>query len=240
MSYTYEDKRRWLTLQCRYYNGEAFVPSVIEKMGKGLFWDYERSWVEFNLNDSDMIKSLEKEAHHYNLTIAPTDKTPLTLKALLWDRHLHWADFVYSMDDELKSFERNMYTDYIKRETNKERRHRRRLKELVKKCIYYKGNEMCVFSQGSVEFFLWQCEKEWANCIADSYSNRERYFKKLMETPCMNTKPLSYWKKRAHSHGIPATLLACIIINYAKDYYGFKHEMELYFDMFIKDYEHMH
>lgn len=47
MAFTKEDKRRWLILQCRYYNGEEKEPKHFMHED-AMYWYYEKCWVEFN------------------------------------------------------------------------------------------------------------------------------------------------------------------------------------------------
>lgn len=238
MEYTKEERRHWLILQCRYYNGEEEAPEEFSSE-QGSFWYYEQCWVSFNLEDPFYMKHLQEEIKAYDLTTAIWDRTPLTMKAVLVNRYLHWSGCYIPVEDELKNFDLNYYPKYVERETNRERRHKKRLTELMKKCRLYDGMYITKYLSDGQKAFAWRCEKEWANNLADSYSNRQMYFKEFMKVPYLNVRPWDYWKNLAHKYNIPATLLACIGIHYKDFSEKCKSEMHKDFESFIIDYSNM-
>ena len=238
MKFTKEDKRHWLILQCRYYNGEENPPKPQVGDNTALIWDYEMRWVMWSLEGSHDIKGFEDEARLFNLKVAEGDVTPLTLKTLLFNRYMHWAGGYMSIEDDIKAFESGFYAKYLSRKTNRERRADVRKKELLKDCKVYNGEHDNPY-MGSKKESVWEWEKEWVEALADSYSNRERFFKELMSTPCLGSNPLSYWKMRAHNQCMPASLLACFGKNFGKNWGGFKHETETYFNFFLSDYSNL-
>lgn len=233
--YTKEDKRRWLILQCRYYNGEAKAPTPTSENNTALLWDYEMRWVLWNLEDTDDIKMFERDAKIYNLEIAEGDKTPLTMKALLFNRYMHWTGGYKPIEDDIECFEGGFYANYLSKKTNRERRADKRREQLVPQCRLYRG-EACNPYMHSKNEEIWCWEKEWVEALSDSYSHRERFFKEFMATGPFHNYSLSQWKDLAHSYNMPATLLACIGKNYGISYQGFKHEMTEDFISFVKEY----
>ena len=233
--YTKEDKRRWLILQCRYYKGETTPPKTLPE-NYALMWDYEMRWVEWTLEDNAMIEAFKEDVKRYHLENKDGDTTPLTLKALLFDRFLHWSQYA-TLKEGLKNFEQWYKAHYLLWKTNRERRAEKRRQELIPKCTRYHGESVCPYNP-DFDVTIWHWEKEWVEALADSYSNRERFFKELMATPCLNARPLPYWKKQAHNYGMPATLLACMAKNFGKGYKGqFTHEMQDYFELFLHSYK---
>ena len=82
-----------LIKQCRYYKGQKKCPVSTPS----LFWNYERLWVEWTLDDNGTgAKELEnmlkryKDVHLENFQ--EYDGIPITLKAFLFNRYEHWTD----------------------------------------------------------------------------------------------------------------------------------------------------
>lgn len=80
---------------CRYYKGEERCPNDTI----GLFWDYERLWVEWTLEaqdneNSDGTRLLRNMLRNYLgaglKEFAKSDGVPIELKALLFNRFEHW------------------------------------------------------------------------------------------------------------------------------------------------------
>ena len=234
MAYTKEDKRRWLILQCRYYKGEPTPPSTLPE-GYALMWDYEMRWVQWTLEEDDMIENFKNVIRRFHLETKEGDKSPLILKALLCNRYLKWSSEYTPLKEALKNFEK-WYVDFYQLwKTNREHRADKRRPDLIIKCRYYRGEDSCPYKKTS-EIQVWKWEKEWVEAIADSYSNRDRFFGELMATPCLGARPIEQWKNYAHHIGMPATLLACFGKNYGEGFGGFKYEMEEYFEHFLHDY----
>lgn len=239
MPHTYEEKRYWLILQCRYYNGEEKQPDTFDN-AEGLYWYYEQCWVNFNLKGEDDKKYLDEGAQYMKPIARIEDKTPLTLQGVLLNRYIHWGGGWKPIEEEAVDFlNSNFYTKYLKRQTNKERRTVKRTMELLKKCRIYKGEATNPYDQmhDYNRYNFWRWEKEWMEALADSYTNRERFFNELMLTPVLGSCPLSGWKQKAKMMGMPATLLACMGARYPKAYPpSFWHELEDYFDEFLDIY----
>lgn len=78
-----------LIKQCRYYNGEKECPESIANTEHGQLWLYERVWVDFSSNQTEIIDNYVEEYKAFPelATIGTEDETPLSLKALLFDRY---------------------------------------------------------------------------------------------------------------------------------------------------------
>lgn len=228
------DKRRWLILQCRYYNGEDWVPAEFVKTDY-LYWDYERFWVEMNL-DPIIEENMKETVKCFKLQIAPHDLTPITLKGVLFERFLHWGGNELRIEYEIEAFERNMYSDYIKRKTNKERRTEYRTAELIKKCRFYRGQDYCPFSVQILATY-WTWEKEWVEKIADSYYNRSVFIAQMDKLPNIGPELVPILDIIAKDYSMPRTLIAYFAIKFCENISGgFVHEYATYFEDFLKKY----
>ena len=80
-----------LILDCRYYNGEEEPPDT----KTSLYWDYERCWVGFVLNNDPIVQEcIDYYTLYYDLpNLLPDneDGTPIGIKAILWSRCDHWC-----------------------------------------------------------------------------------------------------------------------------------------------------
>lgn len=68
-----------------------------------------------------------------------------------------------------------------------------RIKNLVSQCHFYKGDSVAPYYLSPIEKICWQYEKEWAESLAESYTNRDKYvtyFKKRF-----NDKALDFHHK---------------------------------------------
>lgn len=172
MTYTKEDKKRYLILQCRYYKGESEPPKTLPE-GYALMWDYESRWVDWTLNEDKMVNHFENDIRDLHLETKEGDKTPLTLKALLCNRYLHWGGYA-PLEEELKNFEK-WYVDFYQMwKTNREHRADKRKPDLIAKCKYYKGEndnpwEYCYSPVLEYRKSIWCIEKEWSDAMAESY-----------------------------------------------------------------------
>lgn len=55
------------------------------------FWGYERYWVEFQMDNREIIKTQEDEYREFVLPrLSIDDGVPISLKALLFNRFAHW------------------------------------------------------------------------------------------------------------------------------------------------------
>lgn len=82
-----------LLTQCRYYHGEALCPTCFVFSINENFWNYEKRWVEANINhETQFLKHLLIEYIVGGLAPFNTnDGTPSTLKALLFNRFCQFA-----------------------------------------------------------------------------------------------------------------------------------------------------
>lgn len=217
MKYSRDDKQKYLILQCRYYKGESKEPQPLKDAPSEfhLFWDYERLWVEWSLNDDPMIKSFEEDIKAYNLKSIDEDKTPLTLKALLWSRYLHWGGFG-SIEEELKSFENWYFKNYQKWKTNREHRADKRWPDLIKKCLYFKDEkknpwEYCYAPVLIWRREMWEYEKKWCEALSHSYNCEENSTKIISEFGVFEII------KKINSKDVPVSLLNYIISKEKED-----------------------
>ncbi len=51
----------------------------------------------------------------------------------------------------------------------------KRISKLISLCHFYKGETVPSYSLSPVDRICWQYEKEWAESLAESYRNRDRY-----------------------------------------------------------------
>lgn len=68
-----------------------------------------------------------------------------------------------------------------------------RINKLVSLCHFYKGDSVAPCYLSPIDKICWQYEKEWAESLAESYTNRDKYvayFKKRF-----NDKPLDFHLK---------------------------------------------
>ncbi len=91
-----------MILDCRYYNGEDEVSDSLPG-GMEIFWDYERVWTKWILEESDILqKGIDYYTEEYDLPnlFSENDGTPLGLKALLFNRYDHWNGFMGGSRDK--------------------------------------------------------------------------------------------------------------------------------------------
>ena len=89
-----------LIKQSRYYRGEVENPYSDDR--DGMFWSYERIWVEKICEmerdgdgvDAEFIREHTEEYRSMGLgDFEGDDGTPITLKALLLNRLFHWYEY---------------------------------------------------------------------------------------------------------------------------------------------------
>lgn len=86
-----------LIQSCRYYKGEEECP---ESTKNQLFWDYEKKWVEDNLNNNESVESWRKTVERKQLgDFATMHNVPETLVGLLYNRFMHWGSGYETTDD---------------------------------------------------------------------------------------------------------------------------------------------
>lgn len=89
-------ERVCLLEQCHYYKGEVIPPF---ENGKGLWWDYERCWVDFNLEKSTFLaQDLDWYKREGLSNLCPYDGVPMSMKTLLMNRYFHWGCGHETMD----------------------------------------------------------------------------------------------------------------------------------------------
>lgn len=118
-----EYKKRRLILQCRYYNGED-EPLDDDNLPEEYltFWNFEKCWVNFNLENAPQIESLNCDTEEFNLENIDDDTTPITLKAVMCNRFMHWVDPYTPREERIKGFESWYANSYLQRKKNIERR----------------------------------------------------------------------------------------------------------------------
>ena len=92
------------------------MPNTLPE-GKEIFWDYERVWVKWILEGSDMFqKNIDYFTEVYDLPnlLSESDGTPLGLKALLFNRYDHWVGFMGgSKDQYAQQFKEWYFSRYV-------------------------------------------------------------------------------------------------------------------------------
>ena len=95
---------------CRYYKGEKENPYTDTDQDKALFWDYERKWIDFKLDDSDTLCDYIGDYVGVGLGgFEKMDDTPLSLKALLFNRYAKTSYSIMSAVEPFKEFYKKYY-----------------------------------------------------------------------------------------------------------------------------------
>lgn len=233
MAYTKEDKRRWLILQCRYYNGEDHAPDTSYEDGSITLWNYEATWVDFHFSEPKYLEQFKQDARIYGISLADDDKTPLTMKMLLFNRYEHWMGGYGTPEEEANSFETWYRDNYLLQRTNKERRTAERRKDLISKCRLYTGEDRTPYIHPFLQdFWLW--EKEWIEMIADSLTNRDVIRDMYLEA-LRNETGLTLYLNEVKAYSIrinmPYTLLMLIMVKFAQKHQEsiLKHDIDIKF-----------
>lgn len=90
--------------------------------------------------------------------------------------------------------------------SEKQKRMKSRLDQIVQHCHFFHGEASVPYQYTQKQRVCWQYEKEWAESLADSYTNRDKYvgyFKKRF-----NNRPLTFHRKV----GMPKSLFAYFFI----------------------------
>lgn len=167
---TKNNKKEYLILQCRYYNGERYnecaeqlmnheIPGtwnshlgdyqydlpweqVEELKDKSLFWMWEQQWVSYHLEGTtDPFTSVHTYKVFVGVDFEASDATPLSLKAFVFGR---FCSMMMRSDTPylvVDSFKEFYKTKYTKEKTHLEKRAAERRPVLIKKCKYYCGEE---------------------------------------------------------------------------------------------------
>jgi hypothetical protein len=230
-NYTVEDRRKYLTLQCRYYNGEEEDPfakelfahevdkshlpppecmkyeyklppeQVAYLQNASTAWGYEKWWVEANLGDAHFKGDIE-EYHAYGCKgFEENDGTPLTMKAMFWNRYYHWGGM---LDPQSTNFKEWYKTYYQRRETNLQRRTKQRMVELTAKCRFYKGEKENPLANTEDEL-MWYYESVWVERLAQSYTNADSWNREL------KLEHLDHLPKK---YGVPSSLVGLLLNRY--------------------------
>ncbi len=191
---TAEERTIQRVLDCRVYNGEDSCPE-----GKNdLLWGYERHWVYHT--DTDRTEEIE-DMHRLGLDgfMNEDDGTPLSLKALLFNRYAHWVGSAEGGDGFVR-----WYADFYLSAglTNRQLRYERRKSELVRRCRYYKGEDICPDSNPKAQHF-WTYERIWVDALSKSYRNAEKWRKVLERYPRIYNF--------VAASGLPASLVGLLI-----------------------------
>lgn len=86
------DKSHLPPPECMHTEYQGISEEDLKKLQYSVnFWEYERYWVEFQINNREHLKSIEKEYRQFVLPhFAIDDEVPVSLKALIFDRFAHW------------------------------------------------------------------------------------------------------------------------------------------------------
>lgn len=68
-----------------------------------------------------------------------------------------------------------------------------RISKLVKLCHFYRGDSVAPYYLSPIAKICWQYEKEWAESLAESYTNRDKYIAYYKKR--FNDKPLDFHLK---------------------------------------------
>ena len=68
-----------------------------------------------------------------------------------------------------------------------------RIDKLVPLCHFYKGDSIAPYYLSPIDKICWQYEKEWAESLAKSYKNRDKYVDYFIKR--FNGKSLDFHKK---------------------------------------------
>ena len=98
-----------LIKSCRYYKGEDHNP--YENGDEAAFWEYERTWVDMMLAESDaLVRSWDEYSASGLADFEKHDGVPALLKALLYSRFVYWLTGTAS---EFKNFYKHRYLGHI-------------------------------------------------------------------------------------------------------------------------------
>ena len=231
-NYSKEDRRKYLILQCRYYNGEEENPfakiletqeidkshlpppecmkpeyalspdKVAELQHAGGAWGYERWWVEACLGEKPDFKNEIEEYQAYGCK--GFEEEDGTPISL---KATFWNRFYHWggwLDKDSSEFKKWYKTYYQKRETNLQRRTRQRKVELTAKCRFYKGEENNPFVQTSDEL-MWDYESVWVERMAKSYQEGDKWRQRL------TSEHLDHLPKK---YEIPSSLVGLLLNRY--------------------------
>lgn len=141
-----------LIKHCRYYKGEEHCPSE----AIGLFWDYERLWVEWFFEaqeneNCDAAKRLDNMMREYFKAgykdFSLYDGVPVSLKALLFNRFEHW-----NQSDGFKEWYMEKYISGSERKRN-----------LIAICRYYRGESEPPADYSEIRKTIWKFESMWVS-----------------------------------------------------------------------------
>jgi hypothetical protein len=135
MSYNHKSLLEYLD-KCRYYDGSYDMPLQYKKLGKEIFWDYERIWVQKHfLKDGEDIKSNEKFfkdlIRYYKKNglghFSQDDAVPISFKALLFNRYEHLTG------GTAEGFKTWYHEQYLKMP----------VEWCLARCLFYRGETQC-------------------------------------------------------------------------------------------------
>ncbi len=231
-NYTEEDRRKFFTLQCRYYNGEEENPyakildaheidkshlpppecmkpeytlspeKVAELQHNGTAWGYERWWVEANLNGKPSFKDEIEEYHAYGCKGFEEDDG-----TPLTLKAVFWNRYYHWggwLDKDASGFKKWYKTYYQKRETNLQRRTKQRVIELTAKCRFYKGEKENPLVNTEDEL-MWDYESVWVERLSQSYTNADSWNRELKK------EHLDHLPKK---YGVPSSLVGLLLNRY--------------------------
>jgi len=199
MKYSKDDKRKFYTLQCRFYNGEEDAPDWMNQ-NEQTIWDYEKTWVSWHVDGHSIPQYIDD--YPKLKTFKQDDGTPLELKAVLCNRYC-------KLGGDVDSFMKFYLKEYSSRKTNKERRTEERRVMLTEKCRYYKGEKNNPWDNPScspvhhIRRLFWHQEQGWVNRLSESYKNKDFY--------CHFVKDYGL-ESFCKTLNVPESLLDCIML----------------------------
>lgn len=233
-NYTEDDKRKYLMLQCRYYNGEDENPfakelcahevdkshlpppecmkseyelppdQVTHLLNASTAWGYEEWWVNTKLT------LMEDDNTFENLVIDYKNAGLLNFEqddgTPLTMKAMFWNRYCHwgGMSDSQSGFKEWYKTYYQKRETNLQRRTKQRMAELTAKCRFYKGEKENPLANTEDEL-MWYYESVWVENLAQSYTNADSWNRELK---------LEHLEHLPKKYGIPSSLVGLLLNRY--------------------------
>ena len=183
------DIRKYLTLQCRNYNGEEVEPiqMSIHLPNNISVWGVEKLWVDWSVLESSWLQKIDEDTKTFGIKRLRGDKTPLRLKTLLFTQNILYLDNV-KLEEEKVRFDEWYSSLYLTIKTNREKRADTRRKELIARCLYYKGEKENPwegdFSKGYIRYrkHYWRIEHDWVEALSYSYNSpmASHYFVKKL------------------------------------------------------------
>lgn len=209
-----------LIKNCRYYRGEEHCPSE----AIGLFWDYERLWVEWVLEaqeneNCDAAKRLDNMTREYLKAgykdFSLSDGVPVSLKAILFNRFEHW--------NQSDGFQEWYMEQYLWR--GSELAH-----NLLAACHYY-GRDFD-HSDPNKEMLAFY-EEWWVRRKLECPNDEER---NALFANYIDEYLMAGLREFQMADGVPITLKAVLFNRYAKSDYSLESAAAGFMEFYLKYY----